>query len=64
VCTRAEAKERTRDRVVLKKDKEQGREEQREKANNNKASKQKNEKEICNDKKNNRVVHFCLYMVE
>jgi hypothetical protein len=45
VCTRAEAKERTRDRVVLKKDKEQGREEQREKANNNKASKQKNEKD-------------------
>jgi hypothetical protein len=38
VCTRAEAKERTRDRVVLKKDKEQGREEQREKANNNKAT--------------------------
>jgi hypothetical protein len=39
VCTRAEAKERTRDRVVLKKDKEQGKEEQK-KANNNKASKQ------------------------
>lgn len=41
VYTRAEAKERTRDRVVLKNDKEQGKVKQREreKANNNKASK-------------------------
>ena len=44
VCTRAEAKERTRDRVVLKKDKEQGKEEQ--KKSQQQQSKQASKKRI------------------